>query len=91
MGFWGGVRHTARWLVDATCNQRDNYSYIYHCRRKVRETVETVDHEEVGGRIEPERRFEKRLSRYLEVKGLVFLVRRERSHASDSKYALLLI
>lgn len=89
MVFGKGLRHTATLLVNVPRNQREDCLDTYHCRREVRETVETVDHEEVRGRVHPERWVEKRLFRYLEVKGLVFLVRRKGSHASDSEDAFL--
>ena len=61
----------------------------HDCRREIRETVQTVDHEEVGGCVHPEHGVQQCLLRDLEIEGLVFFVWRKGTHASDSKYTLL--
>jgi hypothetical protein len=58
-------------------------------RAEVGETVETVDHEEVGQGIQPEHRIEQRRLCDLDIERLVFLVWCERSHSSHSEDTLL--
>lgn len=58
-------------------------------RAEVGEAVETVDHEEVGQRVQPEHRIEQRRLCDFDVESLVFLVGRERSHTSYGEDAFL--